>query len=267
MNSDSIPFEFIDKALETMSKTPQHTYLILTKRPQRMRKYFCEYIPQTRLVWPLPNVWLGVTCENQEMADKRIPILLQTPAFIRWVSYEPALGPLNLIPYLGHNAYKCECGWHDTEHTLHTRGYCRKTKSPEVAICKQCGKRAEIFRGLGWAVVGGESGPGARPCHSDWIRSLRDQCQAAGVPYFFKQHGEWYPFYDRDIDDPDWQNVPEENGKVRRLNLEGGHGFHGDRVIYFKRVGKKAAGRVLDNRIWDEMPVIGDSVRQRLSRY
>ena len=81
------------------------------------------------------------------------------------------------------------------------------------------------------------------------------QCQASNVPFFFKQWGQWQPFYDRDIDDPDWLNVPDdEKTGICRLNLEGGCGFHGDRVVYFKRVGKKDAGRLLDGRTWNEMP-------------
>lgn len=234
MNIDKIPFEFVDKALETMNKTPWHTYLILTKRPCRMKKYFCEHIPQTELAWPLPNVWIGVTCENQEQADKRIPILLQIPASVRWVSCEPLLGPIDLGRYLG--------------------GVCPPGCIKDFACSTKCGHKKGD--GINWCVTGGESGPGARPCHPDWIRSLRDQCQVAGVPYFFKQHGEWEPFYDRDMDDSDWQNVPDENAVsgICRLNLAGGHGFHGDRVVYFRKVGKKAAGRLLDGREWDELP-------------
>jgi len=195
--------------------------------------------------WPLSNVWLGVTAENQEQADKRIPILLQTPAAVRYVSVEPMLGPVDLDSY--YQQWQCpECG----------------TWESDDRYCTTCSIDRWDFgeldkTGIDWIVCGGESGPGARPCHPDWARSLRDQCQAAGVPFFFKQWGQWYPFYDRDIDDPDWRNVPEEEVGICRLNLAGGHGFHGDRVVYFKRVGKKKAGRLLDGRTWDEMPGVG----------
>jgi protein gp37 len=88
------------------------------------------------------------------------------------------------------------------------------------------------------------------------VRGLRDQCVAAGVPFFFKQHGEWLTFYDRDNDDPDWQNIPEEKLGICRLNLAGGSGFHGDRVVYLRRVGKKAAGRLLDGQEWSQFPEV-----------
>jgi len=108
--------------------------------------------------------------------------------------------------------------------------------------------------GLDWVIVGGESGPGARPMHPQWARDLRDQCVAARVSYFHKQHGDWLPFYDRDVDDPDWRNVPAEAANVCRLNLAGGTGFHGEGLVYFKRVGKTRAGRVLDGKEWSEFP-------------
>ena len=107
-------------------------------------------------------------------------------------------------------------------------------------------------------IVGGESGPRARPMHPDWVRSLRDQCKAAGVAFHFKQWGEWEVALDRDRDDPDWRcdysNNYIDRGKSRWLNLAGGCGFHGDRFCVMRRVGKKAAGRLLDGRTWDEMP-------------
>jgi protein gp37 len=212
-----VPHSFIQKVLYTIRLAKQHTFMVLTKRPERMITFFQQYYPEG----PIQNLWLGVTAENQEQADKRIPVLLQIPAAIHWVSCEPLLGPINLEWYL-----------------------------------RDSGLKAPHW--LDWCVAGGESGPGARPLHPDWARSLRDQCEAAEVPFFFKQWGEWYPFYDRDKDDPDWQHVPEENAVsgIRRLNLAGGSGFHGDRVVYLHRAGKKNAGRLLDGREWDEYPEI-----------
>ncbi|MGL5736257.1 MAG: DUF5131 family protein, partial [Beijerinckiaceae bacterium] len=116
--------------------------------------------------------------------------------------------------------------------------------------------RPEWLAELNWAICGGESGPGARPMHPDWARSLRDQCQAAGVPFFFKQHGNWVSTYDRDRDDPDWCKVPKPGDWDRRrwLNLAGGQGFHGDKLNMMTNVGKARAGRLLDGREWNQFP-------------
>ena len=112
--------------------------------------------------------------------------------------------------------------------------------------------------GLDLVIVGGESGPGARPMHPDWARSLRDQCQAAGVAFHFKQWGEWETALDREQDDPDWRadysRKFADHGPTRWINLAGGGGFHGERFHVMRRVGKASAGRLLDGRTWDEMP-------------
>jgi protein gp37 len=111
--------------------------------------------------------------------------------------------------------------------------------------------------GIGWVIVGGESGNGVRPMHPDWVRSIRDQCVKAGVPFFFKQWGAWYPEIDRDNDDPDWRrNYEIRNHKQKRiLNLAGGSGFsQGERVHLMANLGKGKTGRLLDGRTWDEMP-------------
>jgi protein gp37 len=256
----SVPFEWIDRVMAIVALCPQHTFMFLTKRPERMAEYFntrtwndvltdlvtepwlnklvcrfnltekwsCEgFESKLRFPkrWPLPNLWLGVTAENQEMADKRIPTLLQIPAAKRFVSVEPMLGKINfknrLLPLV-------------------------EGAEGEPAIV--------VERGLDWVICGGESGFGARPMHPDWVRYLKDQCKEACVPFFFKQWGEWLPYYDRDIDDPDWKNIPKESKQVCRINLVGGQGFHGDRVVYFKRVGKKAAGRSLDSVEYNDFP-------------
>jgi protein gp37 len=156
---NGVSFEWIFSIMEIIRKTPQHTYLILTKRPQRMEEYFNEFF----LGEYHKNIWLGVTAENQEMADKRIPLLLQIPAAKRFVSVEPMLNEINLANYLPH----------------YPNGRCGHTKLDQV-------------------IVGPETGPGARPMNLDWARSLRDQCVAAGVPLFYKR-GEldgklWHEF-------------------------------------------------------------------------
>jgi len=255
---DDVPDEFIFKVFNAMANAQWingHTFMVLTKRPERMKRIM-ELIKKdleeqakpeklsngmTRrkmtFGFPLKNVWLGVSVENQAEADERIPLLLQTPASVRFISAEPLLGPVDLSRYLG--------------------GFCHPGCIKDLTCSKHCGHRKKD--GLDLVIGGGESGPGARPMHPDWVLGLRDQCQDASVSFFFKQWGEWKTFYDREKDDPDWGNIPEEKNGVQRLNINGGRGFHGDRVVYLKRVGKKKAGRELDGRTWDEMPMIGGS--------
>ncbi len=296
---EGVPGEFIDQVFAVMAMCPRHTFQILTKRPDRMRGYLLESRrrelvmqagerirpsapPQhwyhvsdwsCRLTpWPLSNVWLGTSCENQQTADERIPLLLQAPAAIRFISAEPLLGSVDLLSWLP--LANCpHCGHPESSHhyerslgSQHGNGsvanplcFCRKMRGERRHdIGDPMARHADT---IDWVIVGGESGPRARPMHPDWARSLRDQCAAAGVAFFFKQWGEWRPGYDRDRDDPDWRNVPKPvpNGE-RWLNLEGGHGFHGDRVVFTKRVGKKSAGRQLDGRTWDEFPIARESV-------
>lgn len=139
------------------------TFQILTKRPERMRQMLTS--PRWAAMKPLPNVWLGVSVEDQMTADERIPLLLDTPAAIRWISAEPLLGPLDLDRI--------------------------------EAVCSTWRKGLTIGTYLDWVVVGGESGPGARPFHLNWAHDLIDQCRAAGVPVFVKQVGA-RPVIDRD---------------------------------------------------------------------
>jgi protein gp37 len=180
---DRVPDEFIDKVFAVMALTPQHTYMLLTKRPERMRalmssknfvgrvytrawdvSYSGPYPRDELPAWPLSNVFLGVSCENQARADERIPLLLETPAAHRWVSLEPLLGAVDLTPFTG-------------------------------AYLRALGK------GLDWVVVGGESGPHARPCDLGWIRDIRDQCKAAGVPCYVEQLGSaWVKSLAKDLE-------------------------------------------------------------------
>ncbi len=157
---ESVPFEWIDKVFEVIEKCPQHTFQVLTKRPEIMYKYMVRYG-----IGAMPdNIWLGVTAENQEQANKRIPILLQIPAKVRFVSIEPMLDVIDL-----------EC-------------------FPET------GCPSDSIDNLGWVICGGESGHHARPMHPDWVRSLKEQCESADVPFFFKQGSEnnWPNFKDFD---------------------------------------------------------------------
>lgn len=190
---DDVPDDFLHELFITMALSPQIDFQVVTKRPNRMREW-ASYDDgeiqssarriilgraldrihrdpaysdadriRTHLRYPLPNVWLGVTAENQQEADRRIPLLLKTPAAVRWVSVEPMLGPVDLT----------SIKW--------TR--------------------------LNWIVCGGESGPGARPMETEWVRSLRDQCNRADVPFFFKQWGPTVGYVDE-------SGMPLLDGKV-----------------------------------------------------
>lgn len=232
---EDVPDRFLDQIFAVMAKAEQHIFLLLTKRPKRAKEYIlkamydenCNYqgwyeaindleIPD---VTPMENIWLGVTTENQARADERIPVLLQIPAAKRFVSVEPMLGPVDLNKYLypqrlcdGHSAWQCD---------------------------EDCPRRP----GLDWVICGGETGPGARPMHPDWVRSLRDQCQEAEVPFFFKQWGEWSP-------------TPAKDVPVRGC-LDGGRFHSGSNPsvgLAMYRVGKKAAGRMLDGQEWGQKP-------------
>ncbi|MBO0879976.1 MAG: DUF5131 family protein, partial [Mycobacterium sp.] len=198
-----------------------HTYQILTKRHARMRSLMRSAVPGEG--WPLPNVWLGVSVENQRWADIRIPALLDTPAAVRFLSCEPLLGPVDLTDLdtnpgeVGDAVSPCDC---DLD--------CGVSRCPAR---------------VDWVIVGGESGPCSRPMHPDWARSLRDQCQAAGVPFFFKQWGNFRPGGD----------VAQPCVWVSRDGVIEPFVDH-HRQAAMVRVGKKHAGRMLDGRTWDEFP-------------
>lgn len=254
---EDVPDEWIDQVLAVMALCPQHIFQVLTKRAKRMREYLTarngmggaaicaaiNAIPgalgnrRGALEMPLPNVWLGVSIERQQEADERIPLLLQTPAAIRFISAEPLLGPIDLT----------DITWPKD-----------RRRFPETDDLTDARSSLHVIEGskLDWVIVGGESGPGSRPMHPDWARSLRNQCAAAGVPFFFKQWGSWYPWIDRDNDDPDWRQpyVDYREPNFQILNLAGGRGFHGERVHVMRLCSKKSAGRTLDGMIHNEMP-------------
>lgn len=232
---ESVPDEWIDRVFAVMALAPQHTFQVLTKRAERMRRYMqqpdtvrriyelaCDMCIERRLRvvllapgvadpeialsfprvqlgrWPIANVWLGVSVEDQKRADERIPHLLATPAAVRFLSCEPLLGPIDRIDM-------------------------------------PC---------MHWVIVGGESGPGARPMHPAWARALRDQCARAGVPFFFKQWGAWKHMPERshvrDFLPEEWQRVHSQMDGVRP-------------ALMFN-IGKKAAGRLLDGVEHNAMP-------------
>lgn len=168
-----------------MESTPRHTFMVLTKRADRMRKYLWS----TLAAEARRHIWLGVTVESADYLN-RVDELRDTPAAIRFLSIEPLLGP---IPNLN-------------------------------------------LEGIHAVIVGGESGPGARPMHPDWARDVRDQCAAAGIAFFFKQWGEW----------------AEQDGRQRSREQSYIGAPH--RPVVFERVGKRAAGRILDGRTHDDLP-------------
>ena len=190
----------LDRAHAVMALADGHIFQVLTKRDERMLAYYTAPDLRARIAyrlaefaaagyvtlergaavsqsltdlsgWPLTNVWVGVSVENQRFADERIPRLLETPAAVRWISAEPLLERIDLDAYL-YWACRAPKQVHDAYACVETRG-------------------------LDWVVVGGESGRGARPFHIEWARSLRDQCREAGVAFFLKQLGA-FPRFDRD---------------------------------------------------------------------
>jgi protein gp37 len=216
---EDVPAEAYDRIFDVMQDTPRHTYQLLTKRPLRMATVLeHDWGGLLEGLNELPtNVWLGVTAENQEWADKRIPVLLEIPAAVRFVSLEPLLGPITLR---------------------------RLDLGPELVLNALDGQSMHhLMNGYGlldWVIVGGESGPGARPMHPQWVRNIRDQCVAAGVPFFFKGWGAWL----RPDQRRDWRTEPISAART--------HQWPDDTVSY--RIGKKAAGRMLDGREWSEFP-------------
>jgi len=249
---ENLSDEAIDQVFAVMALAPRHTFQILTKRPERMRSYLapgqyrdvrvsdaakirskrtspytlpCESIFDARRVargepwlihaWPLPNVWLGTSVENQATADERIPNLLATPAAVRFVSYEPALGPVKFKPWLTKSTTRhlgisvdgairnrsFDCLQDDSGrplsqdqarielHNLQARGVKLIPAGGCETFDPQTGCPGHQNPRLDWIIVGGESGPGARPFDIAWARSTVAQCKAAGVAVFVKQLG------------------------------------------------------------------------------
>ena len=251
---ESVPKEYIAAVFGVMAAASQHTFMLLTKRPIRMREWFkwieLRVCPGVSLYdhaedldlelhrndiprWPLPNVWIGVTAEDQRHAEMRIPVLLDVPAEVRFVSVEPMLGPVNVERWL-------EVGATDTG-------------PPYVA---------DIPR-LDWVICGGESGSNARPMHPEWVCNLRDQCVEAGVPYMFKQWGEWAPRGGYGVFEG---SLPEDDGVRVKIGLDGRNtstdqtvaavpgGGTDDNPIWVGRFGRNFTGRIIEGREWHQFP-------------
>jgi protein gp37 len=198
--------------------TPNLDWLLLTKRPQNIVDMIADSLVGCGLQWPWKNVWLGTSVEDQATADLRVPQLLRVPAAVRFLSAEPLLGPINLdANRMGVRP------WHD-----------------------------EPWLGVDWVIVGGESGPKARPMHPDWARSIRDQCQAAGVPFHFKQWGEHAPWdAERDAGQSGGLWVSRSGESFPKTDSLTQPGY-----CLLRRANKQAAGRLLDGREWNEFPEV-----------
>jgi protein gp37 len=236
------PPEWRADLFRLIEATPHLDWLLLTKRIGNVE----AMAMQANWPWPMPrNVWLGITVVNQAEADRDIPKLLAVPAHVRFLSIEPMLGPIDLM-------------W---PATLWPNGPARCCDGHECG-CQGQPVDPWLFYGINWVIVGGESGRGQdiRPMHPQWARDLRDQCAAAGVPFLFKQWGEWHPACG---------DVSQDRLAVSR---HGGDAFRiqaGERARCFDlldrcqmhRVGKKAAGRLLDGRTHDEFPIPSQGVQ------
>ena len=204
---EDIPSTFIDSVFAVMAFSGKHTFQVLTKRPERMRQevvrlsksiaslenaaremgYSFNWQGVSLLPWPIPNLWLGVTVENQRFADERIPLLLEAPAAVRFVSYEPALGPIDFTRMGRDGEY-----WGGLN-----------ALTGEQPCCHEHPDRSVWHSRIDWLIAGGESGPGARASNLDWFQGVRDQCKAAGVPFFMKQiceRGRKIPFESWPVD-------------------------------------------------------------------
>lgn len=211
----------LDQVFAAMLSAPQHIYQILTKRPERFTAYFAD----------LPRRQSEMECHAGMDWFKDIPANwwfgISAEDQKRYDQRWPVLAQL-----------PAQMRWISAEPLLGHIDILAHATQPN------------------WVVAGGESGPGARPMHPDWARSLRDQCAAVGVAFLFKQWGSWVSIYDRDQDDPYWQSCPRPGdwNRKRYLNFAGGQGFHGDKLNMMRNVGKKAAGRLLDGVQHDGMP-------------
>ncbi|AOI98143.1 phage Gp37/Gp68 family protein [Burkholderia sp. LA-2-3-30-S1-D2] len=214
---------------ELIARTPNLDWLLLTKRignvPTMLRHIGIERLPE--------NVWLGATIVTQEEADRDIPKLLAVPARVRFLSMEPLLGPVDLE---------------------------RPMSGPDLGQgsgAKIC-QRWMIQSGIDWVIVGGESGPGARPMHPDWARSLRDQCAAAGVPFLFKQWGEWAPSENAGPQKRTEATAHWWDGEwsFSSITPRAAETLHCDDSPDMWRCGKRAAGRHLDGSTHDDFPAL-----------
>jgi protein gp37 len=210
---ENVPDAWLNDIFGVMSRAHWHTFQVLTKRADRAFRYLT---PRKAL----PNVWLGVSVEDQLTANERIPVLLKTPAAVHWISAEPLLGAIDLR---------------------------------SLAVTAN-GRAGSFVSAIDWVVVGGESGARARPMRAVWAQSLRDQCISNGVPFLFKQWGTYRPPLTRQEKQPagKWRELVLETGEIRRVHFVGDRAA--DETELFVKLGKGAAGRLLDGVQHDGFP-------------
>ena len=218
---NEVPVQWRRDLFDLIAATPNLDWLLLTKRIGNASRMIAEAQGDTLPIskwaaWPLPNVWLGATIVNQKEADRDIPKLLSTPAAVRFLSMEPLLGPVTLRQV---HSDVCEIDSLTGDH-----GVIRPLRGRSDAK-------------VHWVIAGGESGHGARPMHPDWARSLRDQCEAVGVPFLFKQWGEWAP------NGRTMADCAASTAKPLAVPLSDATPYP---LAIMDRVGKKASGRLLD---------------------
>lgn len=274
-----------------IQQTPNLDWLLLTKRIGNVRGMLSELVhphdPDLSLLdlMPLPNVWIGATIVNQAEADRDIPKLLAMPARMRFLSMEPLLGPVDLgnLP-CGEgeiNALKPDTWENAIEQWRDTDENWIEQFEDWFSVNLSDRLSGPMHAGIDWVIAGGESGPKARPLHPDWARSLRDQCAAAGVPFLFKQWGEWKPISQMDEAEhsslyksrvkakpgQDQGNLDDIYGRrcsvpTTTLHADGSTHEPGEPMAFLQgsgamqifNIGKKDAGRVLDGRTWDGSP-------------
>lgn len=272
---EAVPDEWIDQVFAVMALCPQHIFQVLTKRADRMRVYLSDADTPGRIDrhqsqfyrdfkvirrdglgkgrirtfasnGVLPNLWLGVSVEDQLRAEERIPDLLAIPAAVRWVSCEPLLGPVDLSDLSLRVSERFFPGSSGLVGVDALTGIHWDAEDTIVGLYGNPDPRID------WVVVGGESGPKSRPMHPQWARMLRDQCQNANVPYFFKQWGDWLP--EGQFDATGFQWAPGEDGKAHWWKPEPPVGSHLEDGHCSIRVGKSQAGRSLDRILHNGVP-------------
>lgn len=235
---EDVPLPFIDRAMGIMLESKRHTFLILTKRPERMARYWHQQLSDAPS--NMDNIWHGLTVCNQAEADAKIPELLRVPGK-RFLSIEPMLGEIDLakIP-IGRKHLplgKSEVLYHNA---LTRRSYFADDHLVDVPR-------------IDAVILGGETSTGARPMHPDWVRSVRDQCQASGTPFYLKQNGEWSEsisgITSTRLFEPEQLRYLNDDGTITPLGM----GYQpAKRLLY--RVGSKRAGRLLDGQLHNSLP-------------
>jgi protein gp37 len=242
--------ELIYRVFKVMSMAYWHTFQILTKRPSRM----AEIVPRIRNMLPdrLNNIWLGASVENQQTANERLPLLMDTPAAVRFVSCEPLLEYVDLVKAVHPDEWawdevnadpddcepeelieecEAECDWINYGNDLVVNPEYQEWEQQRIRHAKYI----TFKQGINWVICGGETGTGARPMHIEWVKALRDQCKSAGIPFFFKSWGEFRPL-----------SLQDDMDRLAMIMAPG--------MEAMARVGRRKSGRLLDGVEWSEFP-------------